>query len=161
MMAGFWYNRFQDSDFIYSGYLLWQPNYNQDFQWSCSEAEGKEHRGSYALHPRNAAWQNHHIALLSNRGSYCRYFYQFFYQKEIFLSQVSFGHQGFILGSYLEGGFPKRFSYLICIMSLRLYIGWPMVLLPGPTVVQVRIQGGVRIINPPLTIMSIRLFILT
>ena len=26
-----------------------------------------------------------------------------------------------------------------------------MVLLLGPTVVQVRIQGGVRIINPPLT----------
>ena len=32
-----------------------------------------------------------------------------------------------------------------------------MVLLPGPIVFQVRIQGGVRIINPPLTILSIRL----
>ena len=34
-----------------------------------------------------------------------------------------------------------------------------MVLLPGPIVVQVRIQGGVRIINPPLTILSIRLYL--
>ena len=33
-----------------------------------------------------------------------------------------------------------------------------MVLLPGPTFVQVRIQGGVRIINPTLTILSIRLY---
>ena len=41
-----------------------------------------------------------------------------------------------------EGGFPKRFSSLICIMSLRLYIGWPMVYLPGPTIVQVRIHEG-------------------
>ena len=34
-----------------------------------------------------------------------------------------------------------------------------MVLLPGPTVFQVRIQGGVRIINPLLTILFIRLYL--
>ena len=34
-----------------------------------------------------------------------------------------------------------------------------MVLLLGPIVFQVKIQGGVRIINPPLTIMSIRLYL--
>ena len=33
-----------------------------------------------------------------------------------------------------------------------------MALFPGPTFFQVRIQGGVRIYNPPLTKLSIRFF---
>ena len=44
------------------------------------------------------------------------------------------------------GFFPRGFPYLSCIMHhsciFRLYIGCPMVLLPCPTIVQVRIQGG-------------------
>ena len=50
---------------------------------------------------------------------------------------------------------------LSSIMSFRLYMGdlWPC--FQGPKFSKLGFRGGVRIINPPLTILSIRLFSIT
>ena len=63
----------------------------------------------------------------------------------------------------LRGGFPMRFSHissivLSSILSFILYMGdlWPC--FQGPHLSKLGFKGGVRIYNPPLTKLSIRLF---
>ena len=106
-------------------------------------------RGSHAQSRDNSAHNDHHTALLLHRDAGCRNIVTIFLFKKNFSLDVKDWSWFFLL--IFRGIFPMRFSSFPRLLSrhffaFRLY-GWPLVLVSRAQVVQVRIKGGVGIIN--------------